>query len=219
MSSLPSPDHRGQKLYSASLFHGQNLVYHLVYRLLFNLFSADRTMGYSNSCIQQTKIIIYFRHSSHRRSGIPIGGFLINGNSRGKSLNPFHIRFFHLSQKLSGIGRQRLHISALTFSINSVKGQRGFPGTAQPCQNNKLISRNVHIQIFQVMLICTSDFNVLLFCFCHFDKLLFLLIPAYNEPKMYDYISLRFFFSSIILSRSSAAASKFSSAAAACIFF
>ena len=37
----------------------------------------------------------------------------------GKSFNTLHIRFLHLSQELSCIRRQRLHISPLSFRIGS----------------------------------------------------------------------------------------------------
>ena len=74
-----------------------------------------------------------------------------------------HIRFFHLSKELSGIGGQRLHITALSLRINSVKGQRGFSGTGQAGQHNKLISWKGHIDIFQVVLIgALLNFDVLL---------------------------------------------------------
>ena len=72
MGSLSPPYHRSQKLNLRSLRQFHNLIHHLIYCLLFNLFPTLRTMRNSNSRIQKTKIVIDLRHRSHRGTWISI---------------------------------------------------------------------------------------------------------------------------------------------------
>ena len=121
--SLPSPYHRSQQLQSGSLRQFHNLVHHLVHSLFRNFPAAFGTVWYPDSGIEQTEIVIYLRHGSHRGTGIPVCGLLVYGDGRGQPLNLFHIGFFHLPQEHPGIGGQRLHIAALPFRVNRVKSQ------------------------------------------------------------------------------------------------
>ncbi len=127
--ALAPSDHRGQQLQLCTLRQLHDLIHHLIHRLLGYLPSAIGTVRNSYSGIKQTEIIINLRDGSHCRPGIPIGGFLIYGDGRGKPLDPLHIRFLHLSQKHSGVGGQRLHIPTLALRIDGVEGQRGLAGS------------------------------------------------------------------------------------------
>ena len=170
MGSLPPSDHRSQKLKLCPLRQRHDMIHHLIHGLFFYLFSALGTMRNSYSCIQKTKIVINFRHGSHCGTGISVGGFLVNGNCRRKPFNHFHIRFFHLSQKLSCIGRKRFHVTSLSFCINGIKSQRRFSGSTDTCQNHKFISRNIHAEVFQIIYICPADSDKLFAC-CMFSHL------------------------------------------------
>ena len=105
MAPLFAAYHRSQKLNTASFRQLHDLIHHLVHGLLCDLFPALRTMGDTDPGIQKAEIIVNFCHGSHRGAGISVSGFLINGNSRRKSFYALHLRFFHLSKKLSCIGR------------------------------------------------------------------------------------------------------------------
>ena len=125
MLAFPPPYHRGKQLDSGALRQLHNLVHHLVHALLFDFLPAVRAMRNSDSGIQKPEIIINFRNRPHCGTGIPVGGFLVDGNRRGQSRNRFHIGLFHLSEKLPCIGGKGLHISSLPFRVERVKSQRG----------------------------------------------------------------------------------------------
>ena len=72
MRSLSSSDHRCKKLELCTLRQRHDVIHHLVYCLLFNLLTALRTVRDSDSCVQQTKIIINLRHSSYGRTRISV---------------------------------------------------------------------------------------------------------------------------------------------------
>ena len=102
--ALSSPDHRGQKLNPGSLRQRHDLIHHLIHGLLFDLLAALRAVRNADSGIEQTEIVINLRHRSHRGAGIPVGGFLIDGNGGGKPFDLFHVGLFHLPQELSRVG-------------------------------------------------------------------------------------------------------------------
>ena len=106
MRTFPASDNRGKKLDLRSLRKSHNLIYHLVNRLFGNLPPALRTVRGSDSRIEETEIIIDLRHSSNRRTRVMVRGFLVNGDGRRKPFDTLHVRFLHLSQELSRIGRQ-----------------------------------------------------------------------------------------------------------------
>ena len=162
MLSLAPTDYRSQKLDFRPLRHGHNLIHHLINGLPVNLPAAPGAVGNTDSGVEKTHIIINLCHSSHCRSGIPVRGLLINGNSRGKSFYALHIRLLHLSQELPCIGRQRFHVAALSLRINRVKSQGRLSRAGKSCQNYQLISRDIYRYIFQIVLIRSSYFNVLL---------------------------------------------------------
>ena len=55
------------------------------------------TVGRADTGIEETEIVIDFRHRPNRRAGIFGGGFLVNRNSRTQALNGVDIRFFHIA--------------------------------------------------------------------------------------------------------------------------
>ena len=124
MLALASSDNRCQQQDLGTLRQFHNVIHHLVYRLFLDLLAALWAMRDTHSGKQQSEIIIHFCDGSYRRPRISVRRFLVNGYSRRQSFQTFHIRFFHLSQKLPGIRGQRFHITPLSFCINGIKGKR-----------------------------------------------------------------------------------------------
>ncbi len=129
MFALPAPHHRRKQLNLRPLRKLHDLIHNLIYRLLLNLLTAVGAMRNPDAGIEQTKIIINLRHRAHRGTRVAVGGFLVNGDGRGKTVNPLHIGFFHLAQELPCIRGERFHVASLPFRIDGIKSQGGFPGT------------------------------------------------------------------------------------------
>ena len=62
--------------------------------------------GVPGPSVQQTQVVIDFRHRAHRRAGVVGSGFLVNGNGRAQPLNGVYIGLIHLAQKLPGVGAE-----------------------------------------------------------------------------------------------------------------
>ncbi len=85
-------------------------------------------MGDTGSGVQKPHIVVDLRHGAHRRTWVPVGGFLVDGDRRGQALDALHIRLLHLPQELAGVGGEGLHVTPLALRVDRIKGQGGFPG-------------------------------------------------------------------------------------------
>ena len=165
MGSFAAAHDRCQQLYFCALRQLHDLIDHLIDTLSFDLTPAFRAVGNSDARVEQSEIVINFRYCSHRGSRIAVCGFLIYGYRGRQSLDLFYIGLFHLSEELARIGGQGLHIAALSLRIDRIKGEGGFSRTAQTCQHYKFIARYVQIDVFEVVLAGSPDFDV--FSFLH----------------------------------------------------
>ena len=96
---------------------------------------------------------------SNRASWISIDGFLIDGEGWTQAIDSVHLRFFHLAEELTRVARQGLHETALTFLVNRIEGEGGLAATAQASDHHQLVSRDVDVDIFQVVLCSTLNPN------------------------------------------------------------
>ena len=85
------------------------------------------------------------------------GGFLIDGNSGGKPRNFVHIGFFGLPQEHPGVGGKTLHIASLAVCVDGIKSERGLAAAGKPSKDDELISGDLQVDIFQVVLPRAAD--------------------------------------------------------------
>ena len=130
-----------------TVYQIQNLFFGIFHHLL------TRKIGISRTCTgkQQSQIIINLRGCSHSRTRILVRRLLFDGNHRTQSRNLVHIRPFHPSQKVTGIGRKSLNITALSFHKQRIKCQRRLSASAQSGNHRQAVTRDFHIYIFQVV--------------------------------------------------------------------
>ena len=135
----------------------QHIVGNLVGSLRLDLTTTLRAMRSAHACEKKAQVIVDFRNGTNRRSGVFARGFLIDRNRRGKAVDGVEVGLAHLTQKLARIAGKTLHIATLTFCINGVEGQGAFTRTGKPRNNDKLVARDLHIDVFEIMLACTLD--------------------------------------------------------------
>ena len=80
-------------------------------------------MGLAGAAEQQTEIVLNLRDRAHRGAGVVTGGFLINRNRRRQPFDGIHIRLVHLTQELTGVGRQTFDVTALPLRKDRVEGK------------------------------------------------------------------------------------------------
>ena len=90
-------------------------------------FAAFQAVNDADPCVQYSQKIIDLGDCGHCGSGIFRNRFLLNGNGRRDPFDPFCIRLIHPFHELACVGGEGLDVTALTFGVEGVKGQRGLP--------------------------------------------------------------------------------------------
>ena len=109
-------------------------------------------MRHTNSGKKQPQIIVDLRYCTNRRSGVVGDAFLVDRYCRRKAFYVINVRLVHTSQKLAGIGGQRLYVAALALCVNRVKGQRTLSGTGYSGNHHQLVTWYRDFYILEVML-------------------------------------------------------------------
>ncbi len=125
--ALLSPNHRGEHLQFGAARPRQDDIENLIHALLADLAPAGRTVRHADARKQEAQIIVNFRDGPHGRARIARRRLLLDGNRGRKPLDIIHIGLVHPPQKLSGIGRKRFDIAALTLGKDRVEGERALP--------------------------------------------------------------------------------------------
>ena len=102
----------------------QSSVHNVVCTATSYFFSADGRKGTSDARKEQTEVFVDFGASAHSGTWVAAGHLLFDGNGRWQTFDIVHFGFVHSAQKLSGIGRKALDISALSFGVEGVESQR-----------------------------------------------------------------------------------------------
>ena len=80
-------------------------------------------------------------------------------------------------KELARIGRERFHITALTFGIERIKREARFARAGKTGDDHQLVLRQVEIDIFEVVLLCAADGNE----FLGHESLSYLSFPRKRE--------------------------------------
>jgi len=100
---------------------------------------------------QDTQEVVDLRDCGHSGAGVFGRGLLLDGDGRGDALDQVRVGLVHPFQELAGIGGERFEVAALALSIESIKGQGRLAGAADSGDDDKLIERDVEVDVFQVV--------------------------------------------------------------------
>lgn len=114
-------------------------------------------MRAASSGVQESQVVIDLGDRADRRTRILRCGLLIDRNCRAEPLNEVNVWLVHLTQELTRIGRERLHISSLSLGKDRVKGQARLAGARQACKHNQGIARQIQGYILEVVLARAPD--------------------------------------------------------------
>ena len=168
LTTLFSADNGGENHESFALGERHDFINDDIHGGLTDFPAAHGAMGHAQSGIQKAEVVIDFGDGAHGGSGVFGCGFLVDGNGGGQTLNGVHVGLIHLTDEHPGIGGQGFHESSVTFGVDGIEGEGGFPGSGQPGDDDQLISGDIHVDVFQVVHACSADGDV----FWHTDYLM-----------------------------------------------
>ena len=91
--------------------------------MFFYLFATDRTVGTTNSGIQQAHKFINFRAGAYGTAWVTAGNLLLYGYGWWNALDVVTFGLVHTPQELAGICRETFNIPALSLGIKRIKGK------------------------------------------------------------------------------------------------
>ena len=154
--TLAAPDHRREQV-EPSLFgqvHGP--VDHFRDGLALDGEAGGGRVGNADARPEKAHIVVDLGDGADGRARVLGRRLLLNGDRRGETFDAFDIGLLHQFEKLARIGGQALDIPPLAFCIDRVEGERGLARTGQPRQHDKLVARNVHVDILQIVFFRTA---------------------------------------------------------------
>src|SRR5205085_423875 len=80
-----------------------------------------------------------------RRARVARRVLLADRDGRADADDFVHIGFIHAFEELPRVSRQRFDVTALTFGIDGVEGQRGFARTAHAGNDGELVDGNLDV--------------------------------------------------------------------------
>ena len=89
----------------------------------FHLAAADGREGVAGTGEEQAQVVVNLRGGAHRGARVAAGHFLFYGNGGRQAFDVVAFGFVHASQKLPGVSRQALDVTALAFGVERVESQ------------------------------------------------------------------------------------------------
>ena len=102
---------------------GKHIPHNVGHLMLLHLLARDGGDGLPDAGKEQTQILVNFGRGADGRARVAGVDPLFDGNGRRNALDEVTFGLAHASEKLSGIGRQALHIPSLAFGIERVERQ------------------------------------------------------------------------------------------------
>ena len=118
---------------------------------MHHLLARQVRVGFSRTGVQQTQKVIHFGHGTYRRARVLARCLLVDRDDRTQPRYLIYVRTLHLTDEAARIGRERIHITALTLGEDGVEGQRGFSRTAQARDHRQPLARDRYADVLQVM--------------------------------------------------------------------
>ena len=175
--ALFAADDRRENLHARLFLQRHQPVDNLVDGLLMDLLAALGAVRRADVRPEQAQVVIDLGDRADRRTRVLRGGFLIDRDGGRQAVDVVHIRLVHLPQKLPRIAGQRLDIAALALGIDRVEREGRFARTGQAGQHDQLVTRDLDIYIFQVVLTRTL----------YMDKFLHVHLSLFQICSIYFY--------------------------------
>lgn len=159
MSTFSIQDHRCHDRQLRSLGRFEDRLENRFGGLSQDRLSALVATGDCHASHQEPQIVIDFGDGSDGASRALNSLRLIDAQARLQTSNRIELGPFHLVEELPGVGREALEVLALTLGKEGVKGQRAFAAAAHTRQYDQMTSRQIDIDVFEVVRCRTSNLH------------------------------------------------------------
>src|SRR4051812_30425220 len=131
---------------------GEDGIGNLSRALALDRASAVGAMRGSGSGVEESEVVVDLGHCPNGRARVVAGRLLFDGYRGRQPFDGVDVRLLHQAQELSGVGGERLDVPALSFGVDGIEGERGFPRPRQTGYNGQAVARNRDVDVSKVVL-------------------------------------------------------------------
>jgi hypothetical protein len=119
--------------------------------------AALRTVRDTDAREENAQVVVDLGDGADRRARILGGRLLLDRDGRRQALDRVDVRLLHLLEELPRVRRQRLDVAALSLGVDRVERQRRLPGAGQAGEHHQLVTRDLDVDAFQIVLAGSTD--------------------------------------------------------------
>ena len=154
--ALPALHQRRNQHPAAFRREGEDAVHHLAHGLRVQLDAVFRAARNADAGEEQAQVVVDFGDGADGGTRVMRGGFLLDGDGGREAFDVIHIGLVHDGEKLARVSGKRFDVAPLSFGVDSVKGERGFAAAGKAGDDDKLVARQVKVDIFQIVSACAA---------------------------------------------------------------
>ena len=121
--TLAALHNRGQQCCLAPIESVDYKVADLLVRVVNHLLARGRGVGTRGARIEQTQKVVDLGDGAHGRAGVLVGSLLLDSHHGAQACDFIDIGALHRAYELSRVGREGLHVAALSLGVYRVEGQ------------------------------------------------------------------------------------------------
>ena len=106
---------------------------------------------------EQLQVIVDLRHRPDGRARRAHRVRLVDRDGRRDALDRVHLRLVHPVEELARVGRERLHVAALSLGVERVEDERGLARARGAGDHDELARGNVDVEVLEVVLARAAD--------------------------------------------------------------
>ena len=101
---------------------------------------------------QELQMVIELGHRAHRRAGGAHRIGLVDGDCGRNALDGIDRGPVHPVEELARVGREGLHVAALSLGVQRIEHERGLARPAHARDDDQLVDRDIEVEILEVVL-------------------------------------------------------------------
>lgn len=117
--------------------------------------------------VENPQVIVDFGGGGDGRTWSGGGGALLDGDGGGEAFDKVHVGAFQAVEKLAGVGGKAFDVFALAFGVEGVEGEGRFAGAAGAGEDDKPMTRDDDVDVFEIVLARAFDADARGFAGCH----------------------------------------------------
>ena len=122
-----------------------------------HLFTTDGREGVAYAGKEQSEIVIDLCRRAYGGAWVATDDALLYGYGWRNAKDEVAFGFVDATEKLAGIGREALYLTALTLGIKGVEGQGRLARTAHAGDDNQFVVGQLDIDVLKVIDACPLD--------------------------------------------------------------